>query len=142
MKRILLALATGVLFAGCAQTDAPKAQARLVETYWKALEVEGQAVEVRPGTREPHMVLRSDKSVVSGFSGCNNFRGSYEVSGDRLRFKGVASTMMACISGGDTERNFLSAINATATQRISGEILELRDQEGKVRARFESRYMK
>lgn len=130
-----------MFIAGCA-TEPGKSQARLIETYWKALEVEGRTVEVKPGTREPHMVLRSDKNAVSGFSGCNTFRGMYEVSGDGLRFKGLASTMMACISGGDTEREFLSALNATATQRISGETLELRDQNGKVRARFESRYMK
>ena len=55
----------------------------------------------------------------------------------------MASTLMACLpAGSDTEKNFLSAINATATQQISGETLELRDQDSKVRARFESRYMK
>jgi len=143
LKQVLLALAAGVLIAGCAQTDAPKSQARLIATYWKALELEGKPVEVKAGTREPHMVLRSDKNAVSGYSGCNTFRGVYEVSGDSLRFKNMASTLMACLpAGSDTEKNFLSAINATATQRISGETLELRDQDGKIRARFESRYMK
>jgi putative lipoprotein len=143
MKQILLALAAGALFAGCAQTDPPKSQARLIETYWKAIELEGKPVEVKAGTREPHMVLRSDKNAVSGFSGCNTFRGTYEVNGESLRFKSMASTLMACLpAGGDTEKNFLSAITATASQRISGETLELRDQDSKVRARFESRYMK
>jgi heat shock protein HslJ len=65
------------------------------------------------------------------------------MNGESLRFKNMASTLMACLpAGGDTEKNFLSAINATASQRISGETLELRDQDSKVRARFESRYMK
>ena len=51
--------------------------------------------------------------------------------------------MMACLPAiGDTEKNFHSALNATTSQQISGEKLELRDDEGKVRARFESRYMK
>lgn len=143
MKRLMLALAAGALFAGCAQTEPPKSQARLIETYWKAVELEGKSVEVKAGTREPHMVLRSDKNAVSGFSGCNTFRGVYEITGTSLRFKSMASTLMACLpAGSDTEKNFLSAINATATQQISGETLELRDQDGKVRARFESRYMK
>ena len=143
MKQLLLALAAGALFAGCAQTDPPKSQARLIETYWKAIELEGKPVEVKAGTREPHMVLRSEKNAVNGFSGCNTFRGTYEVNGESLRFKSMASTLMACLpAGGDTEKNFLSAINAAATQRVSAETLELRDQDGKVRARFESRYMK
>jgi hypothetical protein len=40
------------------------------------------------------------------------------------------------------ETRFHAALNATAEQRVAGETLELRDQDGKVRARFESRYMK
>ncbi len=143
MKRLMLALAAGALFAGCAQTEPPKSQARLIETYWKAVELEGKPVEVKAGTREPHMVLRSDKNAVSGYSGCNTFRGVFEITGTNLRFKNMASTLMACLpAGSDTEKNFLSALNATAAQRVSGETLELRDQDGKVRARFESRYMK
>lgn len=139
----MLALAAGALFAGCAQTDQPKSQARLIETYWKAIELEGKPVEVKAGTREPHMVLRAEKNAVNGFSGCNTFRGAYEVNDNSLRFKNMASTLMACLpAGSDTERNFLSAIKAASTQHISGETLELRDQDGKVRARFESRYLK
>ena len=143
MKRLMLAIAAGALITGCAQGPETKSQARLIETYWKAIELEGKPVEVKAGTREPHMVLRSEKNAVGGFSGCNTFRGAYEVSGDSLHFKNMASTLMACLPiGSDTERNFLSALKATAAQQISGETLELRDQDGKVRARFESRYMK
>lgn len=143
MKRLLIALAAGVLFAGCAQTDGTKPQARLIETYWKAIELEGKPVEVKAGTREPHMVLRTENKAVSGFSGCNTFRGSYELSGQALQFKGLASTRMACLPAvDDTERNFHTALNATAAQQVSGETLELRDAQGKLRARFESRYMK
>ncbi len=139
----MLVLAAGALFAGCAQTEPPKSKARLIETYWKAVELEGKPVEVKAGTREPHMVLRAEKNAVHGFSGCNSFRGMYELTGESLRFKGMASTMMACLpAGSDTEKNFLSAIKATAVHRVTGENLELRDQDGKVRARFESRYMK
>lgn len=143
MNKLLIAIASCALVAGCAQTDGTKSQARLIETYWKAVELEGKAVEVRAGAREPHMVLRTDNKAVSGFSGCNTFRGSYELSGQTLQFKGLASTRMACLPAfDDTERNFHAALNATAAQQVYGETLELRDAQGKVRARFESRYMK
>jgi heat shock protein HslJ len=143
MKRFMLALAAGALLAGCAQTGPLKSQAQLIETYWKAVELEGKPVEVKASTREPHMVLRAEKNAVHGFSGCNTFRGVHEVNGNSLRFKNMASTLMACLpAGNDTERNFLSAIKAATTQHIAGETLELRDQDGKVRARFESRYLK
>lgn len=140
MKNIT-ALFAAMLISGCAQM--PGSQARLVETYWKAVEIEGKPVAVRAGAREPHLILRADKFVANGSSGCNSFRGAYELAGDSLRFKAMASTMMACLPEvGDVEKKFLSAINATASQRVSGETLELRDADGKVRARFESRYTK
>lgn len=136
-------LVIGLLLTGCAQTDPSKPRVRLIETYWRAVELEGRPVAIKAGTREPHLILRSDKNVASGFSGCNSFRGGYELADGKLRFQSVASTRMACLpESGDVEKHFLSAINATAAQRISGEMLELLDQDGKVRARFESRYTK
>jgi len=141
MSRLLLAIAAGVLIAGCAQTQG--SQARLIETYWKAVELESKPVEVKTGAREPHLVLRAENSFANGYSGCNTFRGGYELEGSKLRFKALATTRMACLSdGSDVETRFHAALNATAEQRVAGETLELRDQDGKVRARFESRYMK
>ncbi len=135
------ALFAALMIFGCVQT--PGSQARLVETHWKAVELEGKPVALRAGAREPHLILHTDNFVANGFSGCNNFRGAYELAGDSLRFKAMASTRMACLPKVDAvERNFLSAITATTSQRVSGETLELRDADGKVRARFESRYMK
>ncbi len=89
-----------------------------------------------------HLVLRAENSFANGYSGCNTFRGGYELEGSKLRFKALATTRMACLSdGSDVETRFHAALNATAEQRVAGETLELRDQDGKVRARFESRDM-
>ncbi len=139
MKRSLIAFTAWALFAGCAQTGQPP-QVRLIETYWKAVELEGRPLDVKPGTREPHLILRSENKSVGGYSGCNTFRGGYVLDGASLRFTRMASTMMACLpAGSDTERNFLSALSATAAHDIRGETLQLLDSDGKVRARFTSR---
>lgn len=118
------------------------ARASLSNTYWRPVEIDGKPVAVRPGAREPHLVLESNGLRARGFSGCNNFTGGYEHSGENLRFKAMAATRMACLDDSNTEQRFLAALNNTASQRVTGDALELRDRDGKVQARFEARYLR
>lgn len=118
------------------------AKATLLNTYWRPVELEGQPVTIRAGTREPHLILDLKDNQVHGYSGCNSYRGTYEHTADKLRFHGIAATMMACLHAGDLEHRFFAALNAAASHRITGDALELRDQDGKVRARFEARYLR
>jgi heat shock protein HslJ len=126
------------------ETCAPQApaQASLLETYWRPVEIDGKPVVVRPGAREPHFVLRREGDRVNGFGGCNAFTGSFEQGAGEFRFKMIASTQMACLHDSELETRFLSALHATASHWIVGEALELRDLEGKIRVRLEARYMK
>lgn len=143
MKRTLSALATTVLLAACATAPGGKPDAQLLETYWKAVELEGAPVETRAGPREAHLILRTEKNMAGGFSGCNSVRGAYEVSGGSLRFKQMASTLMACLPAvSDVEKRFNSALAASSSYRISGDSLELRDTDGKVRARFAAMHLR
>jgi heat shock protein HslJ len=61
---------------------------------------------------------------------------------DGFRFNGLATTRMACLLDNDLEALFLSALNATTSQQVVGETLELRDRDGKLRMRLEARYLK
>jgi heat shock protein HslJ len=141
----LAAFLVAAALAGCAQ--APGApQAPLLETYWRPVEIEGVPVPARPGTREPHLMLSTGGALVltgsnrvQGFTGCNNVSGAFELDAARLRFKPLATTRMACLPANDIEGRYLSALNATASQRITGKVLELLDAEGKVRMRLEAR---
>lgn len=57
------------------------------------------------------------------FSGCNRFRGGYEVSGDQPHFSEMASTMMACMEGMEQEQRFLKALGEVIRFTISGDSL-------------------
>ena len=118
------------------------AQAALLETSWRPVEIENKPVVIRSGTREPHFVLSAEGNRVRGFTGCNNLAGGFEDGTDGFRFKALAVTRMACLPYSDLESRFLSALNATASQQVVGETLELRDQDGKLRMRLEARYLK
>ena len=68
--------------------------------------------------------------------------GSYELKGDHLTFSQMASTMMACLQGMDTEKKFLDAFSRAKTWKIAGQQLVLSDAEGKVIARFSAVHQK
>jgi copper homeostasis protein (lipoprotein) len=54
---------------------------------------------------------------VSGSGGCNRFTGSYELNGERLTFGETAGTMMACIEGMETEKEFFAALKQVRRAR-------------------------
>lgn len=116
--------------------------APIENTYWKVMGIGDDTVTVAEGQREPHFVLRLSSHQVGGYAGCNTILGKYELKGDELSFPGVASTMMACPQGMDTEKKFLDVLRAVSRWRIAGERLELLDGSGRVLARFERRLMR
>lgn len=123
------------------ETCAPQSltRASLLETYWRPVEVEGKAVLIHAGTREPHFVLFGKDNRVRGYTGCNSLTGTFEQGADVFRFKILATTRMACPPAIDFEARFLSALHATMSYRSVGESLELRDKGGRIRMRLEAR---
>ena len=119
------------------------AKASLLNTYWQAVEIDGEPVILAPEQREPHVVLESKGNRVRGSTGCNRIVGSFEQDADGFRFKGLAATRMACPTAiAQRESRFLDALNAITSQRIIGESLELSDASGRLRMRLESRYLR
>ena len=108
-------------------------------TRWVPTRIAGQHVEVGAGGREAALVLRPEGHLLTGFSGCNQLVGRYEVEGSSLRFSGVAKTGKACLQGMDVEAAFTSALERTRSYRLYSQHLELLDEEGEVVVRLESR---
>lgn len=117
--------------------------ARLKDTYWKLVELNGQAIVTAPGQqREIRLTLASQGARAFGFSGCNPFTGSYEQEDGQLRFKQMASTMRACIAPFmELESRFLEALGASTGYRITGQRLTLNEGDA-VRAVFEAVYLR
>lgn len=110
-------------------------EASLEKTYWKLTNLAGGLVTPQ---REPHFILHPANGSVTGSGGCNRLTGRYELKGDRISFSRVASTMMACIHGTNTEQLFLRALGRVNRWRIRGQQLELFDLAGTPVAHFEA----
>ena len=111
----------------------------LDNTYWRLVELNGSAVTPHEGQREVHIILRVDGQV-GGFGGCNHLTGRYERDGLQLRFIDLGSTLMACPHS-EEEAAFMTALQHTASFRILGESLDLRDDQGKSIALLRAVYL-
>lgn len=75
---------------------------------------------------EIDVVIAFDDGAVSGFSGCNRFRGQYVLSGDALEFGPLAGTMMACVDEAmQLERDVLGRLGSAVRALVDGGSLRL-----------------
>jgi putative lipoprotein len=134
--QLLLRRANG--FTNDARPPISSTPAPLENTRWQLTSLANLNLLGRPPQREPYFILNPANGSVTGSGGCNRLTGTYRVNGDRVSFNRVASTMMACMSGMETEQAFLKALSAANRWRISGKTLELFDAAGTRLARFEA----
>ena len=87
---LLLALAASLAAAGCGGGDDDEAaESPLEGTAWTL--VSGLDA---PDDAVPTLTL--EEGNASGFGGCNNFMGGYELDGDSISIGPLAGTLMAC----------------------------------------------
>jgi len=124
---------------GC---SGPSSTAELENTYWKLMSLYSSLVKTPEGAREIHLVLTRSTRRLSGFSGCNRITGGYQLDAEKIKFSGIAGTMMACTTGMDIERRIHEMLPRVAGWKISGETLQLTDSRGTPIATFESVYLR
>lgn len=120
------------------QGSTAKAAVPLEKTYWKATELESKPVATADLSREAHLVFDTEGRV-AGSDGCNRVSGSYQLTGDGIKFGQMMGTQMACPGSGETERAFRAALGNATRYRIVGNRLELYGAAGARLARFEAR---
>lgn len=127
--------------SGLIAGDRGQSTASLTDTYWRPIEIASEHATLGAGEKELHMVLAGEERNVHGFSGCNNFTGTFELDEDRLTFGPLASTRKTCFGGMEQEHAFLGALGATERYEIQGQNLALFGDGEEAVARFESVYL-
>jgi heat shock protein HslJ len=129
---ILLALsATALVFSACA--PAGGSSAALPGTKWELTSLSGAT----PASGTSVTLFFGNDDKAGGDAGCNNYSGTYKVSGSSLTFGPMVSTMMACQPPiMDQEQAFLKALGATKSYEATADQLTLKDGSGNVLAVF------
>ena len=100
-----------------------------LESYRNA---EGDTVEVLP---ESVVTLDLQADQVSGMASCNNYSGSYQTTGSKIKFGPQATTRKICaqpLGIMEQEDAYLTALGAAVEYNIKGATLEMTDDQGEV----------
>jgi heat shock protein HslJ len=101
--------------AGATEPDHP-----LLRHSWRLAAIDGAPVVPDPQRGAPTLRFGADGRF-SGSGGCNRVMGRYERDGDRLVFKDMASTLMACAGPvAALESRVLARLRGTSTWRLDG----------------------
>jgi uncharacterized lipoprotein YbaY/heat shock protein HslJ/uncharacterized lipoprotein NlpE involved in copper resistance len=101
--------------------------AELTDTYWKLVQLNGKKIPIAPShKRQIRITLASEGSLLIGFSGCNQFSGTFKQTENKLSFSQMAGTMMACVAPYmKLEQMVFKMLDETFSYRIEGEKLFL-----------------
>lgn len=86
----------GETFKGCGGDTA----SLLTGNKWAVDELDGVPV---PGSHPPTLLFASD-GALTGTGGCNQFRSSYEITGEGIRIGAIRVTLRACADSAANER--------------------------------------
>lgn len=107
----------------------PTAAPTLVGSAWRLVESskDGKSASNVEST------ISFTADTASGKGGCNNFGGSYTVTGDKIQFGNLASTLMACIANEmmTQEAWYLKSLNTATRYEMSGNTLKIYFDGGK-----------
>lgn len=134
------------VLAGCVSssvTDRPDSDVvamPLTNTYWQLVSIGTEPVAATDSEQKAH-ILFLDDGRVSGFSGCNQYMGDYQVTGENLLFDSMSSTRRACPDN-MTEQLLFAALAKTVGVNLEGIELRLLGETGEELAVFEATLMK
>lgn len=132
-------LCIAMLLVSCTKKDIPTSGAQAADIegiQWYLTEVGGLPVSLMADDKQPHILLDPAQKQATGFAGCNNFFGSYELDGSSLTFGPMGATRMACpdLETG-LEASVFNALESARKWKIEGGELLLLEADA-VLARF------
>ena len=108
---------------------APRAQAEpeftLTDTTWQLVAIKNKAVKTVINGKNAYLRLTAENEAVQGFSGCNQFNGSWSIEDERIVLGALAMTMMACADEMNTEQVFMQALEEQNRHEIVGNELRM-----------------
>lgn len=105
----------------------PPSDNTLVDSHWRAYYVPGDTPK-GPPEQEISFRLHED-STIDGFAGCNNFRGNYSVTGDKITIGPLLSTQAYCPAMA-LENNLFKALSETTEFMLVADQLYLYKDDG------------
>ena len=132
-----VSLPEGRHYAGCCRVSgAPVVPTSLENATWRLTGLSGQTLPADQGRNAVTVIFEAGR--LHGFSGCNQFTGSYTLEGERLVLGPPGGTMMACPEPAMSVENlFLRTFAGALNISVAGNDLTLMPENGGDALRFE-----
>ena len=124
---LLCASLLAMILTACSTVESLDATSWGMTSYSDA---QGNLTDILPDT-----IVTADFQAdqVSGNVTCNNYSGTYQTTGNKIKIGPLATTMRMCVGPDgimEQEADFLSAMEAAAQYEIKGDSLEMLDDQG------------
>lgn len=131
-----VSLPQGGHYAGCCRlAEAPLVSSGLENGTWRLTGLPGRSLPADKGRNA--VTVNFEAGLVHGFSGCNQFTGSYTLEGERLELGVLGGTMMACPDPAmSVESLFLKSFSGALNIVLAGNELTLTPENGGDALRF------
>lgn len=127
-------LASGIALLAIAGCETPsKAPAMASERALPGTSWVGVVPDTIERSQAPRLEFATD-GTLTGYTGCNQLRGSYVLHGDRLEIVAITSKRACVGAGGDVEQRFLTVITGSPRYRVGERGLTITSAKGE---RFE-----
>lgn len=111
-----------------------KNMVKLTDTYWKLLDINGEAIPEKLN-KVPFIQLEEKDKRVFGTNSCNTFFGTYDLNKNEILFGQMAGTLMACLDN-DIESKLNQLMSSVVQYTINDKILVLQNTKENITARF------
>lgn len=125
MRKVLYSVISICLLflISCSSSKVQNNAGSLTSNQWNLVSISGKTLDTNnPNTKIPFVVFTPDNGF-KGFTGCNEFVGTYKYEEGKLTLDQGMMTKMFCSDSPETE--FLSAIRQTTGYKMSGKELLL-----------------
>ena len=99
---------------------------------FRSLESIANETGLQPVPKGVTVTLKFDEKTLGGNGGCNGYGANYTTDGNKLSInqESFMSTMMYCDFSSPTEAAYKATLTKVASYKISGDKLELYDENG------------
>lgn len=120
----ILAVSLLAFLNSCGVSKEMKWKSPVLNTIWQLESIAGFTTE--DGIRKQPTLAFEGQNEYGGFSGCNNYFGTFEITGpNKIKFNEGGMTMMACQPGMNTENAFIDMLRKVDGFQVKGARMEL-----------------
>lgn len=120
LKSIVALLALLIIVTGCSSANL---LSQLTGNEWNVTSIQGKVLKTGDELEKLPTLNFSEDGKLFGSTGCNNFNGSFKLTGSSLSLDPGAITKMMC--PGNTEMDLLNAFRQVTSLKMDGSTLNL-----------------